>query len=111
MLNVRVQETQAAPNRPQKQTMVPALFNSDTLVDSTVTVCLIHVDKTMKRSGARTRACRNPTPMMNDFGLKQLRQAQRLRKINLLRGRLYSNNRWLARSISCETSDTIFAKC
>jgi len=43
MLKTLAEKMQAAPNRPQKQTVDPATSNSNTLIDSAVTVNLIHV--------------------------------------------------------------------
>jgi len=40
-----VEKMLAAPNRPQKQTVDPATSNSETLVDSAVTVYQVNVDQ------------------------------------------------------------------
>ena len=48
-----VQNMQAVPNRPQKATVKPAASSSDTLIESAVTVCPIHIDQACTTQKAR----------------------------------------------------------
>jgi len=61
-----IQRTDSAPNRPQKQTVYPAACNSDTVVNSTVTIYPIW---TMKRNGDSTCSCCISSPMGNSCDL------------------------------------------
>jgi len=57
-----VQRMQAATNYPQKQTLDPAVSNSDTLFDSVVTVQLANSNKTTEKRGESKQLCRSQHP-------------------------------------------------